>query len=146
MRYLMLILLALAGCTQHLGEDNSPIGIWHSKDSSTDQKIQAVTNLVALGSTGTEVEKVLGHDGRWIHYHGPAEYVNVENGKLVGQKLPDADYWVLAYPVRGGEISLTFEKPYENGTLDDFKFVGHVGLQQKLKGTPFTPPNPASTN
>lgn len=139
MRYVnSLLLVLLVGCAGH-SRQATPIAIWRSANSTPEQRVEAVASLVPVGTTRTEVQRVLGQNGRWTHWHGPSATLSIENGVATAHSIVNHDEWTLEYPVSGGAVALFFQSS-ETGRHDDFKFV-RVAFRKSLQTHPSTAGN-----
>ena len=112
MRHLIAICLLacpIAGC-MHSGRE-SALRVWHSPDSTIEQRADAVSALVPVGASVQTVESVLGTNAGWTRFHGPT----IDAYNRPSQEVPDHDdvYW--GYSFSGGAVFLTFDPPTTDG-------------------------------
>jgi hypothetical protein len=120
----LLILLACAPLACNRGErpgEVEALRIWHSTDSSLEQRAQAAATLVPKGATIEQIRAALGPQGRPTHYHGPS-FSSLSNGTNVPHSLPDHDYWTVNYEFTGGGVSLSLD------SHDRFEWAGPYRL------------------
>jgi len=106
MHHFIIILLALSlvGCSHPpTSAHDAALQVWRSPDSSLQQRADAVMRLFPVGTSKTEIERVLVRKGTWGHYHGPS-FDAINN-----RPLPEHDYWRFVYDFPGGGVSLEFE-------------------------------------
>ncbi len=98
-----LLALGLVGCNRSPQTGNGgALQIWRSPDSSLQQRTDAVTKPIPPGTSKENVERVLGKQGMWTHYHG------LTLDAINNRQLPDHDYWRHVYEFPGGGVSLEF--------------------------------------
>ncbi len=106
---------------------------WYSPNSTAEERVVAVSNLVPMGATKPEVERILGLHGSWNRWHGPSYEFRTENGALVPVQKKDYDQWTLEYQVPGGTVALFFQKVGHE--QDGFRFV-RAAFRRSLEISP----------
>jgi hypothetical protein len=122
MKIAYLLCLLVAGCSAQHSVEEGAIEMWRSRQATTQQRVNAVKELIPVGTTGAEAQRILGHKGAWIHHHGfVVDYPQANTNPA----QPAAQYsqWTLEYEVSGGSIALQFEQPNDVLDHDRFRFV-----------------------
>lgn len=105
-----LLALSLVGCNHPPRSGVSAARhVWHSADSTLEQRAQAVSKLIPVGSTREKATMVLGTGGTLSHFYGPTV------GGFPPRQLPDHDEWCLIYKFPGGGVRLDFDPPISWG-------------------------------
>jgi hypothetical protein len=129
MRHLVIIgLVFICGCTAHREREEAK-AVWSSPHSTPEERVDAVAKLVRVGTPASKVQRILGTNGRWVHYHGPSIEFYVSNGVSILRETGQHDEWKLEFPVEGGSIMLSFAKPPSG--RGELRFVG-AGLSREL--------------
>jgi hypothetical protein len=97
--------LSMVGC-RHAPQTahEAALQMWRSRNSSLQQRADAVNKLIPQGTRIEEVEKVLGRKGRWMRFRGPMPDDDTNH-----RRFPDYDYWRFVYEFPGGGVRLQFE-------------------------------------
>ncbi len=81
--------------------------------------MEAVNKLIAPGTTDIEVARVLGSQGRWMHFHGPRLVLHPKP-RVIDEHVEE---WSMEYQCPGGFVALYFERPSTNAESAQFRFV-----------------------
>jgi hypothetical protein len=110
-----LVVVLGAGCTR-IPERQRYLHVWESPRATLEERVAAVTNLVASGASDAEVQAILGR-GHWCHYEGPP----LGRDGLLAYPPSQTHESMLEYRVHGGTICLSFSQA--NGKMQ-FAWVG----------------------
>ncbi|MDQ6631304.1 MAG: hypothetical protein M3Y82_06055, partial [Verrucomicrobiota bacterium] len=115
---LLVSFYGLVGCAT--SGHQTPLHVWRGPDSTLQQRADAVSELIPIGTSRQRVESILGTKGAWTRSHGRnVQVIWSKNAKPSSRPLPNYDVWSLEYEFLGGTVSLYFDPPTAMGN----KFV-----------------------
>lgn len=115
MHYLLFITLLaslLVGCVS--STQNAALRVWHSSNSTIEQRAHAVSELFPVGTSLKSMESVLGTNCGSTRYLGPS--INLTS--TPPRHMEDLEIWCLVYSFPGGEVQWYGDQP--NGFGDRF--------------------------
>ena len=84
------------------------IAVWLSPKSTSDERAEAVMEMIPRGASLESAQALLGNDGVLSRSYGPSmNFVPGTNGEIVGE-TGSHDYWEWEYHTQSGIVALRF--------------------------------------
>ena len=113
-----LLFLVSLGCTTL--SKSAPARVeWRAPGSNLEQNVAAAAALCPIGTTAAAARRILGTDGRLVHYYGPTVKGSGVRGDIAVRNVPDRDDWGLQYEVPGGRVVLFFKARPKHSDLEE---------------------------